>query len=288
MAHSDLATISVPVKNYTPGREKPIRTICIHHMGGILSAQRCGEILNDRGVSAHYGIGNDGEIAWYVDEADTAWANGNWASNCESISIETSDAEIGGEWRVGEKAYQSLIKLVADIAKRNGMGILVKGDNLIWHSMVRATDCPGNFLRSKIEEIARKANEINSGSATAPATPAPSQKKSNEQIADEVIAGQWGNGEVRREKLASAGYDYNAIQAIVNQRFGVNSSPKVTTAGIQAGDQVTLRNWVDYNGTSLMRTRDSYTVSEVKGDRVVLTSDGVVYAAVKKSNLIEL
>lgn len=42
-------------------------------------------------------------------------------------------------------------------------------------------------------------------------------KKSNEDIAKEVIAGKWGNGRERKEKLIAAGYDYNKIQAIVNK-----------------------------------------------------------------------
>lgn len=57
--------------------------------------------------------------------------------------------------------------------------------------------------------------------ATTPTPPAPQPaKKTNEQIASEVIAGAWGNGEDRRNRLTAAGYDYSAIQAIVNQRFG--------------------------------------------------------------------
>lgn len=55
------------------------------------------------------------------------------------------------------------------------------------------------------------------GASSAPA-PAPAEK-SNEQIADEVIAGQWGNGADRRARLAIAGYDPDAVQAIVNARL---------------------------------------------------------------------
>lgn len=40
--------------------------------------------------------------------------------------------------------------------------------------------------------------------------------KSNEEIAKEVIQGLWGNGVVRKNKLKKAGYDYDAIQALVN------------------------------------------------------------------------
>ena len=40
--------------------------------------------------------------------------------------------------------------------------------------------------------------------------------KSNEEIAKEVIAGKWGSGNDRRQRLSNAGYDYKAIQSIVN------------------------------------------------------------------------
>ena len=41
-------------------------------------------------------------------------------------------------------------------------------------------------------------------------------KKSNEEIAREVIAGKWGNGDDRKNRLTQAGYDYNVIQLLVN------------------------------------------------------------------------
>lgn len=44
-----------------------------------------------------------------------------------------------------------------------------------------------------------------------------SNLKSNDAIAREVIAGKWGNGQTRKDKLKAAGYDYNAVQAIVNK-----------------------------------------------------------------------
>lgn len=48
-------------------------------------------------------------------------------------------------------------------------------------------------------------------------SPAPSGKKTNEQIAKEVIQGKWGNGTTRKKKLTEAGYDYSAIQKLVNK-----------------------------------------------------------------------
>ena len=43
------------------------------------------------------------------------------------------------------------------------------------------------------------------------------KKKSNEEIAREVIQGEWGNGAVRKKKLTDAGYNYSVIQALVNK-----------------------------------------------------------------------
>lgn len=48
-------------------------------------------------------------------------------------------------------------------------------------------------------------------------SPAPSGNKTNEQIAKEVIQGKWGNGATRKKKLTEAGYDYAAIQKLVNK-----------------------------------------------------------------------
>lgn len=44
-----------------------------------------------------------------------------------------------------------------------------------------------------------------------------SSKKSIEEIAKEVIAGKWGNGAIRKTKLAIAGYDYKEVQTMVNK-----------------------------------------------------------------------
>jgi hypothetical protein len=45
--------------------------------------------------------------------------------------------------------------------------------------------------------------------------------KTIDQLAREVIRGNWGNNPVRRNRLIAAGYDYNAVQARVNQILGV-------------------------------------------------------------------
>lgn len=50
---------------------------------------------------------------------------------------------------------------------------------------------------------------------TAPVKPA----KTIDQLAAEVINGDWGNGQERKDRLTAAGYDYKAIQAAVNKQL---------------------------------------------------------------------
>lgn len=168
MIKSPLATETYPAYegNFTYGRSgRRIEAITIHHMAGVLTAKQCGAIFQKPGRegSSHYGIGKNGEIACYVGEENTAWTNSNWDSNCKSVTIETSDAEYGGNWYVSDNVLHQLIRLVADIAKRNNLGTLVKGKNLTWHSMFADTSCPGPYLLSKIDYIIAEVNKINSG-----------------------------------------------------------------------------------------------------------------------------
>lgn len=48
-------------------------------------------------------------------------------------------------------------------------------------------------------------------------------KKSNEEIANEVINGAWGNGEDRKKRLTDAGYNYTVVQAIVNKKMAARN-----------------------------------------------------------------
>ena len=48
-------------------------------------------------------------------------------------------------------------------------------------------------------------------------TPVPT--KSVDELANEVIQGLWGNGQDRKNRLTKAGYNYEEIQKIVNERL---------------------------------------------------------------------
>ena len=99
--------------------------------------------------------------------------------------------------------------------------------------------------------VQARVNEI-LGTSSKPA------KKSNEEIANEVIAGKWGNGNDRKNRLTEAGYNYSEVQAIVNKKLGTGSSsnavyhkiigaiqklnPKIKNANkIYAGDTIRVK-----------------------------------------------
>lgn len=54
---------------------------------------------------------------------------------------------------------------------------------------------------------------------------------------------------------------------------------------ISVGDTVRPNSLKDYNGNSLTSYHDTYTVSELKGDRAVLTANGQVWSAMNVNNL---
>lgn len=59
----------------------------------------------------------------------------------------------------------------------------------------------------------------------------PAGKKTNMQIAEEVLEGKWGNGYQRKSRLNKAGYDYKIIQSIVNSLLDQKSKTYTVRAG---------------------------------------------------------
>ena len=72
--------------------------------------------------------------------------------------------------------------------------------------------------------------------------------KTNDQLAREVIAGKWGNGDDRKQRLTSAGYNYTVIQAIVNKLMGANKAVYYT---VRSGD--TLSGIASMYGTTYQK-----------------------------------
>lgn len=156
--------------NYTKGREQKLRGIVIHHACAttIDSVARTFQTKGRNG-SAHYCVcGKD--ISLMVDEANTAWHCSNWNGNCRTIGIEVCNKTLAPNYEIASDTYETLIKLVAEIAKRNGFGTLKylpngDGTGITGHKdwVGASTNCPGPWLYPRLQEICDKANAINTG-----------------------------------------------------------------------------------------------------------------------------
>lgn len=104
--------------------------------------------------------------------------------------------------------------------------------------------------------------------------------KNIEELAKEVIAGKYGNGEERKQKLGNL---YNEVQKRVNEILGATNN--VSQETIKVGDKVEVLKNIQYNGKPFRSYYNVYNVIEVKGDRVVIGIDRIVTCAININNI---
>lgn len=170
---------------------------------------------------------------------DTAWAK-RWLDKVKELT-----------------GVKPVIYMSSSVTKDYDWSAVVAGDYGLWVADYRNNDgtnhgCPKVGYWGVIAMHQYTSNPIDKdeffgdanawrayAGATGGSTPAPAPKptkKSNEEIANEVIAGKWGNGQDRKNKLIAAGYDYRAVQDIVNKKLGAGGSTGHTYYKIQPGD----------------------------------------------------
>lgn len=171
MSNSPLVSYTKLSPNHSGKRKHAIDTISIHCMAGNLSVERCGELFQnkERQASSNYGIGSDGRIGLYVDEANRSWCTSSASNDNRAVTIEVANTVAKDPWPVSDAAYKSLIDLLVDICQRNGIPrLLWKGDknlvgqvdrqNMTVHRWFAAKACPGDWLYSCHEQIADEVN----------------------------------------------------------------------------------------------------------------------------------
>lgn len=87
-------------------------------------------------------------------------------------------------------------------------------------------NCPAYILPHWSAFKAKVAAYLNEGASQPQAHPE-QPKKTNEEIAKEVIQGKWGNGDERKKKLTAAGYDYDKVQEIVRRLMNTTPAANV-------------------------------------------------------------
>lgn len=105
---------------------------------------------------------------------------------------------------------------------------------------VAGITCDQDYCYVDFPSIIKNGGFNGYGKGTPSPAPQPQpSRKSNEELANEVIAGKWGNGEDRKNRLTQAGYNYDAVQSIVNQKLS-GTPTRVEYYIIQKGDNLTM------------------------------------------------
>lgn len=234
MSNSSLVNYTRISPNRNSPRNQPISKITVHHMAGNLSVETCGNVFapSSRQASSNYGIGSDGRVGMYVEERDRSWASSSAWNDHRAVTIEVANDQIGGNWHVSDAAWNKLVELCVDICRRNGMKSLVwtggTDGSLTCHYMYASTNCPGPYLKGRMAELARTVT-ARLGGASAPSGGSSAPSGSVTDLANRVIAGEFGNGDARK---AALGDRYDEVQAEVNRILGGGGSSSAPSVDI--------------------------------------------------------
>ena len=194
--------------------------------------------------SWHFAVDENGAYQ-SIPTDDIAWHAGDGGSgkgNTQTIAIEicmNSDGDL-------EKATDNAAQLAAQQLKEKGLS----ADKLYQHHDWSGKNCPSQIRAGQPYDWSTFKSKVaayynGSTSASKPGagtgSGSSSSKKTVSQLADEVIAGKWGNGTARKEALESAGYDYAAVQAEVDRRYGITSTTTKCDDILTVGSVVTSK-----------------------------------------------
>ena len=229
------------------GRLVGVEFVVIHNDAGSMTPEQYIEWLRYREKSlgiAHYYCNRDA-IVRVVDTYNIAYHTGDWWSNIRSIGYEVCESMKVSDEEFLQNEDITLMQATEDLLY---YGLPITMDTVRLHHEFVPTSCPHRSLAlhggttesvkdyfvirmnefaqlgSTVEEMLSRMVTEGNENITYNEEPTPEEKnplleKTNEDIADEVILGLWGNGEERRQLLEEEGYDYDAIQEIVNNKL---------------------------------------------------------------------
>ena len=239
MGDSTLVSYENLTKNKTTVANKQNLYIIPHvYVGQVTTKNGVDHFTTNCGAPCHYVIGTDGTIGQSVLEKDRAWttggdkevknsyglfvggtpntnqkARGAQGVDFQAITIEMA-CDAKAPYAINDKVYNALVKLMADIAIRNKMGLLKwKGDtklvgdpaqqNVLVHRWFATKSCPGDYVYNHLPEIVEKANVIIAGGQPTP-QPTPSKELYHVQVG---AYSKKANADAMYAKLKKDGYD---------------------------------------------------------------------------------
>ncbi len=295
--------------NYTkisPNRNSPrnhsIDTITIHCVEGQCSVQTLGDIFypSSRQCSSNYGIGYDGKVGMYCEEKDRSWCSSSGDNDHRAITIEVA-SDTTPPYAVRDVAYDATIKLVTDICQRNGIKKLiwstnkadrvnhVNGCNMTVHKDFTDTSCPGEYLYTRMGDIAEKVNANLNASTTTVKTytvhvPITRYSSASDAKAEKNPKGTYQPGTYYIYNGYPDGYNgvYNITEDKTGKTAGSWINPaqnvKPSTGVFKTGAEMTLDNvnlYISSTATTPVKTvTGTYYVwsEEIIRDRIKITN----------------
>lgn len=229
------------------------KSVTLHHNAGRLSHWGILKVWQTRPASAHFQVDSAGAVAQYVKVNEYAWAAGNLKGNQESIHIEMANSKLSPSWEVAEPTWKNAARLAGWLFYKV-VGSRPSKTNLFYHSHWSATACAGPFMDKIYDKVlseAQKSYDSFKKAASTPSSPRPSSPgtKTLDEVAKDVIQGEYGNGPERVRKLVAAGYNPRRVQARVDELM----NPKKGQKSIKT---VAAEVWAGKWGTGASRFRD--------------------------------
>lgn len=167
--------------NHSGQRTHAIDRITPHCVVGQCSVETLGNIFApiSRQASCNYGIGADGRVGMYVEEKNRSWCSSSNANDQRAITIECA-SDTTAPYAFKDVVYNKLIELCVDICKRNGKKKLLwlgdknktlnyqpKSDEMVLtvHRWFANKSCPGDWLYSRLGDVANRVTAQLSGSS---------------------------------------------------------------------------------------------------------------------------
>lgn len=152
------------VRNYTPGKQGYTpEGVYVHTYNG--KGRNLENWFNNvlAQVSATASVVDTGDIYEYLDDMDTAWANGNWDANLKFLSLEHWDNGVPSDKVRTNELYEASAQWIASKYKKfnwdkENMGLIKP------HWEAASTGCPGALdidrIRARVYEILHPAPAI--------------------------------------------------------------------------------------------------------------------------------
>ena len=277
--------------NHSGQRNHAIDRISPHCVVGQCTAEGLGDWFakSSTQASSNYGIDRNGRVGLYVEEKNRSWCTSSNANDQRAVTIECA-SDTKEPYTMNSAVYATLVKLCADICRRNGKTkLLWLGDKdktlayspaademvITVHRWFANKSCPGEWLYSRLGDLASKVTAALGG-----ATEQPTQPVEPEQPMVQIyrVRQTWADAKTQKgaykvlayaKKCADANPGYYVFDAEGKAVYPEQSAPVPTPATTPYLVQITVTDLnirkgpgTNFDATGRFTGRGIFTIVE--------------------------